>query len=239
MRFITKHGDGGCHLNKANQHPPQSGAAAETRWGSFRKHKPELQNALLAEQYGLCCYSELRADLDGLGYHIEHVRPKSFYPQQTFNYANLAASALNDKNLASFKAVQEETFGGHFKLNQYDPALFISCHDSDCRRYFAYLSDGRVVPADVLTSDEKHRADYTINVLNLNCPLLRNRRRRWHDELEQLFEEHLNKDWSLEDLAAIDLLPLSGRLSPFFSTTRQFFGRIAEQVLSQQAPELA
>lgn len=50
---------------------------------------------LLNEQYHLCCYSEVRADLRGLGYHIEHVENKSQHPERTFDYLNLAASALD------------------------------------------------------------------------------------------------------------------------------------------------
>ncbi|EJT4385593.1 TIGR02646 family protein, partial [Salmonella enterica] len=50
---------------------------------------------LLNEQYHLCCYSEIRADLRGLGYHIEHVENKSQQPGRTFDYQNLAASALD------------------------------------------------------------------------------------------------------------------------------------------------
>jgi uncharacterized protein (TIGR02646 family) len=236
MRFITKIGSGGYHLNHAHENPPTTFDEATSRWRSFG-YKAQLQDVLLEEQYGLCCYSELRADLDGLGYHIEHVRPKSLYPGQTFDYANLAASALTEDNLGSFKANNDEIFGGHAKLGKYDPILFISCHDADCSRYFAYLSDGRVVPAYNLNTHERNRADYTIKLLNLNSPYLINRRRRWRDELDQLFDEHEN--WSLEDLAAIDLLPRNGRLSQFFSATRQFFGRIAEQVIQNGAPELA
>ena len=62
-------------------------------------HKAKVQDNLLDEQYGLCCYSELRADLEGLGYHIEHLRPKSHYPALTFDYTNLAASALSNDDL--------------------------------------------------------------------------------------------------------------------------------------------
>jgi len=55
--------------------------------------------ALLDEQYQLCCYSELRADQEGLGYHIEHLENKSQAPARTFDYSNLAASALRGDDL--------------------------------------------------------------------------------------------------------------------------------------------
>lgn len=235
MKPIFSQNSGGYKLDQAHQHPPTTGDEASSRWSSFG-YKAMVQELLLNDQYGLCCYSETRADLEGLGYHIEHLRPKSLYPAQTFDYTNLAASALSSDDL---KSIREETFGGHAKRSQFDPALFISCHDADCARYFAYLSDGRIVARDNLSASDKDRANYTITLLNLNSLYLTNRRRRWYDELEQLFEEHLKKQWSVEHLAAIDLIPRNKHLSPFFSLTRQFFGPIAEQAIQQHAPQLA
>jgi uncharacterized protein (TIGR02646 family) len=234
MKVIIKHSGGSYQLDQANQHPPTTPGEATSRWGSFG-NKATVQNLLLDEQYGLCCYSELRADLEGFGYHIEHIRPKSSYPELTFVYTNLAASALSSDNL---QIIKQEAFSGHAKLSAYDPDLFISCRDADCARYFVYLSDGRVVANDSLSNREKDRANYTINLLNLNSPYLVNRRRRWHDELDQLFEEHLEKSWSLEHLVAMDLVPSNRQISQFFSLTRQFFGQFAETVLQQHAPQL-
>ena len=152
------------------------------------------------------------------------------FPEQTFDYANLAASALNSDD---FKAIASESFAGHAKQDQYDALLFVSCHDPDCQNLFAYLSDGRVVAKYNLHGFDQQRADYTIALLNLNSPFLVNRRRRWYAELERLFVEHSDKNWSYEHLAMIDLLPTGKRLSQFFSLTRQFFGNVAEQVLDQ------
>lgn len=224
-------------MDNAHANPPATKDQAESRWSRFA-HKQQVLLNLLRDQYGLCCYSELRADLEGLGYHIEHIQPKSLYPDMTFDYSNLAASALTSNDLNHPDIIQEQAFGGHAKQSQYD-AKFISCHDADCARYFAYLSDGRVIPRNGLNQTDTERAEYTIRVLNLDCPYLRNRRRRWFDELDQLFQEHQTKNWNLHDLAGVDLIPTRHKLNPFFSLTRQFFGSIAESVLLQHAPELA
>lgn len=236
MKLIALKHSGGTPLNNAHQNPPTTAEQATNRWHSF-KDKAFVQNSLLDEQFGLCCYSELRADLEGVGYHIEHIEPKSKYPLRTFDYSNLAASALSSADLEN--RVKDDVFGGHAKKDNYDPNLFISCHDNDCARYFSYLSDGRVVPNDKLSDSEKKRAEDTIRLLNLDSPYLVNRRRNWYDELDTLFEEHADKGWSLEHLASIDLVPTNQqRISQFFSLTRQFFGNVAEQVLTQHAPEL-
>lgn len=240
MRAIAKQGSGGYQLSQAYAHPPQTPQQATSRWGRF-DHKGPMLAALLEEQYHLCCYSELRADQEGLGYHIEHVENKSQNPLRTFDYANLAASALDSPiGLQAFAAQGQEVFGGHAvgKQQAVDCNRFISCHQADCQRFFAYLSDGRVVPGQGLTAAERDRAQYTIDTLNLNSPFLLTRRRQWWDELDALYQQHLRDDWNLPDLAAIDLLPTAGKLSRFFSLTRQFFGSIGEQVLQQQAPEL-
>lgn len=231
MRVIIKKNSGGSQLNIQNQNPPVNSSQASSRWKAF--HKASVLAVLLDEQYGLCCYSEIRADLEGLGYHIEHVRPKSMYPAQTFDYSNLAASALTSDDLSTLKAIKGATFGGHIKGNDYDVQLFISCHDTDCDRYFAYLSDGRVVASNGLSSQDQARAIYMIDLLNLNSPYLINLRRRWYDELDQLFEDHINKNWDIQQLAAIDLIPSNRRLSQFFSLTKQFFGNTAELVIQQ------
>jgi uncharacterized protein (TIGR02646 family) len=241
MRAITKHGNGSFYLNQANANPPQTENQATSRWHSFRHNKPSLLQTLLNEQFQLCCYSELRAGQEGLGYHIEHVENKSQNPLRTFDYSNLAASALNSTNdLPALKTQKDVVFGGHAAGKQefVDLHRFISCHQADCQRFFAYLSDGRIVPAQSLGPQEQDRAQYTIDLLNLNSPFLVTRRRQWWNELDELFQEHIDKGWSLPELAAVDLVPTNNTLSRFFSLTRQFFGPIAEQTLQQHAPGL-
>lgn len=232
MRYVQKQGEGGYHLGKAHENPPADAASAESRWGSFGRagYKAPLQESLLEQQHHLCCYSEVRPDLEGIGCHIEHVKPKSAYPQLTFDFANLVVSALSSNDLNGFLA--QEVFGGHAKQNTFDPALFVSCLDADCARYFAYLSDGRVVPSIAVSGADQSKAQYTIDLLNLNSPYLITLRRNWWGDLEKLFHEHIRDDMSLECLATIDLLPRNNKLSQFFSLTRQFFGQIAEDVLA-------
>lgn len=171
MRSITQQGTGDFHLEQAHTRPPQTPAVAHSRWQRFA-HKSTLLDALKNEQYQLCCYSELRADEEGLGYHIEHIENKSQNPQRTFDYSNLAASALHSHNLSLLN--RGEAFGGHAASKQQacDMGRFVSCHQPDCARYFAYLSDGRVIPRLKLSSTERDRAQYTIELLNLNSPYL-------------------------------------------------------------------
>lgn len=245
MRAIKKQGTGGYYLTQSHATPPQTPDQATSRWSSFA-HRGTVMNCLLDEQYHLCCYSEFRPDQEGLGYHIEHVENKSQNPARTFDYTNLAASALDSntglKNLKKQnKDVPEEVFGGHAsgKRSAVDFDLFVSCHEPNCPQFFAYLpSSGEIVPREGLSASDAAKAGYTINLLNLNSPFLQTRRRQWAQELQDLFEQHIEKGWSLNHLAQIDLLPVNGKLNRFFSLTRQFYGPLAEQNLRKHAPQL-
>jgi uncharacterized protein (TIGR02646 family) len=238
MRFIKKLGTGGYNLGQAHNHLPLNGQEARSRWSSFG-YKTDVLGKLLDEQYHLCCYSEIRADILNLGYHIEHVQPKSKYHQLTFDYQNLAASALDSaSDLQDFKAQTQEVFGGHAKGSQYDSNLFVSCHQPSCISFFAYLSDGRIVPKDGLNAIDTDKAIYTIGLLNLNSTYLITLRRSWWNELDDLFVEHESKGWDLKYLVAVDLVPTNGKVSQFFSITRHFFGPVAETVLQTNASHL-
>ena len=235
MRNITKLGDGGYHLNRSNASPPISRQQASSRWNSF-KHKTNVSGFLNTEQYGLCAYSEIRPDFVGLETHIEHIQPKSNYPLRTFDYHNLVLCALSDQDLKD--RARDDIFGGHAKLGNYDENQFISPLQNDCHQYFIYLSDGRIEPNNKLTLQERDKAQYTIDLLNLDSPYLINQRKKWLDELDNLIDEHIQNDHSLYHLACVELIPTNQKLNPFFTATRQFFQNIAEQVLNDHAPEL-
>lgn len=225
-------------LDQAHLTPPQTHKDATSRWSKFG-HKQQLLSRLCNQQYQLCCYSEVRADLIGLDYHIEHVENKSQIPPRTFDETNLAASAISSQKAALL--VKGDVFGGHAvgKQTAVNMARFVHCYQPDCARYFSYLSDGRVVPSARLDANDQQRAQYSIDLLNLNSTYLVNMRQQWWDELDRLEEQHIANDWDIDQLLHLDLVPTAHhQLSPFFSLTRQFFGQAAEALLRREAPEL-
>jgi len=218
----SPHSDSGCYpLDNKNKMPPSGATQAKSSWDKF-KHKKQVTQLLCAEQHGLCAYSEIRPDQYNLGTHIEHVKPKSLFPSQTFDYHNLVLSALSDTDLKIMN--NEAVFGGHAKLNKYNSTQFVSCLQANCADFFAYLSNGQVEASLKLTSANAQKARYTIDVLNLNSPYLVNQRKKWLDELEDCIDEHLDKGWSLKDLAVIYLCPVKDKLYPFFTANCQRFG---------------
>lgn len=243
MRYIKKAQTEPSMLREKHARPPQSAADASDRWDNrFQsRQKQKLQKILLQEQFYLCCYSELRADSEGLGYHIEHVRPKSKYPELTFDYQNLAASAINsDPDLKTFRMNQWETFGGDAKGDEHDDRLFISCLQADCARFFFFAENGKITPKIDLNPFEQSQARHTIDILNLNSPYLVNRRKRRYQELAELIAPLLEEAdvENLKKQAYAVLRPNDGKLEAFFSLSRQLFGQFAELILLHDLPDL-
>ena len=236
MRTIHKGNYGGHHLEVEHQIPPQTKEEARRRWSAFN-HKPQLTTLLVDEQYGQCAYSEINMAHHGIGCHIEHLEPRSLAPTRTFDYNNLVLSALSSNDLCTME--KNNVFAGHYKLSRYDPDQFISCIDNDSAEHFVYLSDGRVTAKNSLEDIDQQKAEYTIELLNLNSPYLVNLRKRWLDELDQLIDEYLDNELSLIDLASVYLLPRNELLDSFFTANRQRFGRIGDRILKQEAPELS
>lgn len=243
MRYIRKSRQGISQLKRQDaKGKPMSSEEATRRWNRF--NKDALRRRLLEEQFGLCAYSELnirafkRENHSPVEGHIEHIEPKSINPLRTFDYHNLVISALCSEDLSLFS--KEDYFGGHAKLNFYDAELFISPLERDCRRYFVYLSEtGEVEPSPGLNVHETERARYTIDLLNLNAPYLRNKRRHWLQELEDDIDELLSDRAALLRLARRELCAHHGQLSAFHSASRQIFGALGEQVIQDHCPECA
>lgn len=232
MRHIKKINKGGtAMLHNQHHHPPTTSKEATTRWQRFNDKLKNLE-LLLYEQYHLCCYSELRADEEGIDYHIEHIENKSQNPARTFDYTNLAASAFRSDNL---KKLPNNVFGGHTvgkqgKNSAVNMNQFISPLQANCADYFVYLSDGSIKPNARLSQIEQDKAQYTIDILNLDCPFLRTKREEIYKELESLLDKHTDDE--MVYWAEIELFPIKHRLSSFFTLKRRFFGNLAEQILA-------
>lgn len=226
MRYISKKESTYKPLHTANLSPPETSQDANLRWDKFSKFKKRLLKLLLREQFSLCCYTEIQAESHEFGYHIEHVMNKSEYPLRTFDYTNLAASILSSDGLKRLKSEGlGSAFGGHAhgKIKPVNPHLFISPHLRGCERFFAYLSDGRVVPSEELEREDEQRAAYTIDILNLNSQFLIQQRKSWSDEISLYIDQHLSETLFLDEISQKYLNPNENKLMSFYSLTRQIF----------------
>lgn len=236
----------------AAQHPTAT-------WEGFREHDNglgyrALRQALCEAQHGLCAYCEVTVDrprLDGLRAQVEHVVEKSRSDELGRNLH------LDGGNL-----VLACTGGGRVELQPplYHPPLpeNLSCGQSkELRGKEAPLVDPRELPPSPpllrvndtgsITIDsancgvagiDEQTLDQTVDVLGLRCPRLQSAREDWWFDLLVLTEDLIAAESpdGLEELAREILLPdAGGRLSPFWTTSRSFFGQLAETLLAEDA----
>lgn len=191
MKYIRKSAEPG----ELSEFKKRYGKARDSLWGkisdeSNRHVKEILHESLMAEQGHICCYCEQYITKDKS--HIEHIMPRSNYPDEVVDYDNLTASC-------------GQIFGehcGHFKGNWYDPALFVSPLHSECEKRFMYKASGEIFPYD----EHDRAARETIEKLGLNHPRLRASRRSAfrgiisgiekfsHGEIQQLIDCYENRD---------------------------------------------
>jgi uncharacterized protein (TIGR02646 family) len=127
--------------------------------------KDELRTALVKEQRRLCCYCMSSVSDSAGTTKIEHWRSKARYPDLQLTYQNLLAACLGGQGQP--EALQHcDTRKGVRDL-KFNPA--VPEHRVDKR--ILYQADGTIA-----SSDEEFNAQLN-EVLGLNIPLLKNRRK--------------------------------------------------------------
>lgn len=117
--------------------------------------KSEIWEKLEAMQKDRCAYCE--DTLPGNSRHIEHFRQQSSYPQGTFQWDNLFGSCEKEKSCGRRKDRITYRDGDILKPDIDDPD-----------DYLRFLSDGRIVPRAGLKEGQRHRAEETLRVFNLD-----------------------------------------------------------------------
>lgn len=121
------------------------------------------------EQHQLSAYTELF--LPKLNEtHIDHFKKRELFSKLEFCWNNLVV----DSNDNSFGARYKDK---HIHAQQ-DNERLINPIDEDAASFFQYVSTGKKIPAEGLTDDERQRAQYTIDMFNLNDSGLQDRRKR-------------------------------------------------------------
>lgn len=165
--------------------------------------KKQLKAALMKEQYSICCYCCCQIGENTS--HIEHFKPRSKFGKDTLRYTNLHASCMGKND----KATKNNLNCGMAKKDQYDN-LLLSPLEEECEKAFRYTSDGKIAPVQDAILGK--RAEYTIDVLQLNNPVLKKARCAavWEaGVMEQISEEEV------ERLFEIFSTPQDGKYVPF------------------------
>lgn len=167
--------------------------------------KAQIRAQLEAMQGRRCAYCE--GDIDVLGQHIEHFRPKGAHPALTFVWNNLYWSC--DQNDSC----------GHFKDNgaaPYNVADLIDPCGDDPDDFFVFRADGTISLRSSLSPNEKWRAEETLRVFSLNPQWgrLRNMRKQavsgyivTVDEARAIFPAHELQEYLATELMYAEDLP--------------------------------
>lgn len=159
--------------------------------------KREIWEQLDAMQGQRCAYCE--SNLSEGRRHIEHFRQRSRYPQGTFQWDNLFGSC----NRAG-------SCGRHKDRTQYRPSDLLKPDVDDPDDFLQFLADGQIVPRSDLSEGQRHRAEETLRVFNLDHErgALRQMRRsavqgylgtvedlqQWAELDEDLYVEYLHEE---------------------------------------------
>ena len=147
---------------------------ANETWSAFQNPcKTQLKKYILSEeQAGLCVYCERELDVDSS--RLEHLKPRSLFPNLLFSYDNLTVSCRGREH--SFNQL-DNSFDGynvdscdHFKDSNYDEQLFIDpTKEEDLASKFIFDKGNGAISEN--NSDLRSR--YMIDTLNLDNPSLR------------------------------------------------------------------
>jgi uncharacterized protein (TIGR02646 family) len=196
--------------------------------------KRALRDALLEEQGYICCYCGRRIEADDAEQlpHggqceeekkapiIEHLRPRSQFPELTFDYHNLLACCLGGQGTKPRRLLHCDTKKGDW----YDDELMVSPLNPCCDYCFVFRPDGMIGP----TQDplKKHAAEETIERLGLAIDKLRAARKVALDTaFDEMFAKPESK-WNdyIQSLCEPDA---DGRLAPFCFALVQVLKRYA------------
>lgn len=132
---------------------------------------------LLYEQDCLCGYSEIPLDEENTSSHIDHFVKRDYDHTKIFDWDNLVVSSI------------DEDYGGKYKDNTYkikqnEYVQIFNPTKDDMGQYIEYLRDGRIAPRDGIQDAINDKILKTIEVFNLNCRSLKNRRKQLLIELD-------------------------------------------------------
>lgn len=148
----------------------------QIRSTEYIPHWKDLQAQMCQDQGGVCCYCGMKLQFPNTQhYSVEHVQPRSKFPELVGEYKNLLLSCHSSeweraqlkKTIHSKKERKNTLHCDEFKDNK---ELHYSPLQADCASHFSYKLNGEVKGSD-------KEAEEDIKTLNLNCHSLKERRR--------------------------------------------------------------
>lgn len=115
---------------------------------------------LLEEQNMLCAYCEKEIEADGDNSNTDHFKTRSLFPRNTLDYNNLLVSCKSKFHCESIK--------DNFGLTCVDYEKIINPVFENPDIFFDYGIDGDILVKDGLSNRDKGKAEFTIEVFELN-----------------------------------------------------------------------
>ena len=199
---------------------PTTKEEAKSSWSSFTG-KDDLVSNLKHIQKGLCAYCEVKINDSLIGYHLEHIKPKSKFNDKTFDYQNIILSCFSSNNL---NTKDPSISCGHHKVSNFDENLFISPINQNCNNYFEYDLLGKIKPKNGLDGNDRAKVKYTIDLLNLNSHRLIRKRNEIIDEVYEIINELETDHESLNNFLLLDFEIVNNEyLFSFINLRKQYF----------------
>ncbi len=220
-------------------------AGANPSWKGYRGGRAgairyrRLIEWLTRLQHGLCGYCEI--DLREGDREVEHVVPRSHAPTLALAAGNVIAccrgGSSNHQEVRRDEARSSRPGASCGNAKRSNAAI-------DPRRLPDLPSVTRLRPDGRLEANTTackgigqpaQAVEKTIDILGLNVERLQRERRRHLRNLEKETNSLIDDPAMLEEWAREYLLPRGGRLEKYFTTSRSFFGDVAERIL-EEAP---
>ncbi|MDE2976523.1 MAG: TIGR02646 family protein [Acidobacteriota bacterium] len=223
-------------------------------WDEFRSHDSgaayrELVEELTSNQHGLCAYCETSISTERR--QVEHVLPRSDEQRGKpleLDLSNLVACCLGvgraEPGLAerSFADAEPAREGSEESCGQAKGSVWWTSFPEPrslppTPSLFTVSADGRIEVDERACRDAGFRpedAHCSLKTLNLNARRLRHARHSQWNNLVDL-SANVADETSMDTWIRTVLTPDErGRLQPFFTTSRSFFGRTGELVLAER-----
>jgi len=141
------------------KHPSISSAWKESYISAIRASLRE--DILSKEQENLCCYCEIKINASRENSNIDHFKTRNLFPDLTLNYKNLFVSCNTNGQCSSYK-------DSHIK-NKIEYDSIINPLIDIPENFFDYLLTGDIFPKENISHSDREKAEFTIQIFQLNC----------------------------------------------------------------------
>lgn len=229
-------------------------AGEQATYDGFRSHQAgdayrKLVSALECIQHGLCGYCEI--DITEQDRQVEHVIPQSDPERgqgRVLDPENMIVcckgGTLKTPDVARWqKPSKNNRSCGEAKGNRVDPRC-IDPRDLPALPPLMQVNyETGQISADAEAckdaSIDVGRVEETIRILGLNVDRLKIARQKHFLALKDNWDQYAANPQIMQEAARMELLPEEGShcLKKFFSTTRSYFGPVAEEILAETPQE--